>query len=61
MCDTPAALLEHAQVIVIGCDSPEAQRVLEGLRSDQKVIDLTRTALKERNKEQDEAKAKVAA
>jgi GDP-mannose 6-dehydrogenase len=47
MCDTPAALLEHAQVIVIGSDSPDARRVLEGLRPDQKVIDLTRSTHKE--------------
>jgi GDP-mannose 6-dehydrogenase len=43
MVETPSALLEHAQVVVIGSDSPEARRVLEGLRPDQKVIDLTRT------------------
>ena len=57
MCDTPTALLEHAQVIVIGCDSPEARKVLEGLRSDQKVIDLTRTTFKE----EAAARAKAAA
>jgi GDP-mannose 6-dehydrogenase len=47
MCDTPQQLVEHAQVIVIGCDSPEARKVLENLRSDQKVIDLTRITYKE--------------
>ncbi len=47
MVETPAALLEHAQVVVIGCDSPDARRVIEGLRPDQKVIDLTRNTYKE--------------
>ena len=57
MCDSPAAMVEHAQVIVIGCDGPEARKVLEGLRPDQKVIDLTRTTFKD----EDKARTKAAA
>jgi GDP-mannose 6-dehydrogenase len=56
MCESPQSLLDHAQVIVVGNDSPEARRVLEGVRSDQRIIDLTRTAHKEVIKAADKAK-----
>ncbi|MEY4642374.1 MAG: hypothetical protein RLZZ227_2368 [Pseudomonadota bacterium] len=55
MCESPQSLLDHAQVIVVGNDSPEARRVLEGARADQRVIDLTRTAHKEVLKAADKA------
>ncbi|PYM18513.1 MAG: GDP-mannose dehydrogenase [Candidatus Rokuibacteriota bacterium] len=42
MCDGPAALLAHADVIVIGNDSPDAARVLGSIRPGQAVVDLTR-------------------
>lgn len=46
MCDTAEALVEHADVLVIGSDSAEAARVLRNVRPDQTVIDLTRGWLK---------------
>lgn len=46
MCDTAEALVEHAEVLVIGSDSAEAARVLRNVRPDQTVIDLTRGWLK---------------
>ena len=42
MCETPAALIEHAEVIVIGGASDEAAGVLEDVNPDQRVVDLTR-------------------
>jgi GDP-mannose 6-dehydrogenase len=42
MCDSELALLEHAKVIVIGIDTPEARKIVEMARPDQKIIDLTR-------------------
>ncbi|MES2603716.1 MAG: nucleotide sugar dehydrogenase [Pseudomonadota bacterium] len=57
MCETTVGLLEHAQVVVIGSDSAEAKQVMQGLRDDQILIDLTRTA----GKLVDGKQAKVAA
>ncbi|MBI1735598.1 MAG: nucleotide sugar dehydrogenase, partial [Candidatus Rokubacteria bacterium] len=44
MCESPAALLAHADVIVVGNDGEEARKVLAGLRPGQAVVDLTRGA-----------------
>lgn len=57
MCDSTVSLLEHAQVIVIGSDSAEAKQVLQGIRDDQKLIDLTRST----NSIAAESKSKAAA
>lgn len=46
MCDTAEALIEHAEVLVIGSDSAEAARVMRKARQGQKIIDLTRGWLK---------------
>jgi GDP-mannose 6-dehydrogenase len=45
MCGTVPALLDHAEVVVIGSPSEEAARVLAAARPDQVVVDLTRGAL----------------
>jgi GDP-mannose 6-dehydrogenase len=45
MCSDAAALLEHAEVLVIGNASEDAARVLSGARPDQVVVDLTRGAM----------------
>ncbi|MEX2335133.1 MAG: nucleotide sugar dehydrogenase, partial [Pseudohongiella sp.] len=58
MCDTAEALIEHAEVLVIGSDSAEAARVMRNARADQTVIDLTRGWL--RIKMEKTAKAKAA-
>lgn len=42
MCDNVASLLQHAEVVVIGNRSDEADAVLADIRPDQIVIDLTR-------------------
>jgi GDP-mannose 6-dehydrogenase len=42
MCESPAALLAHAEVVVIGNDGDDAQKVLAGLRPGQAIVDLTR-------------------
>ncbi|MDP2140739.1 MAG: nucleotide sugar dehydrogenase [Gammaproteobacteria bacterium] len=42
MCDSPEALIEHADVLVIGSDSADAVRVLALAKPTQTVIDLTR-------------------
>jgi GDP-mannose 6-dehydrogenase len=44
MCESAAAILDHAEVVVIGNRSEEADAVLAGLHSDQIVIDLARGA-----------------
>jgi len=44
MCDDVEALLEHAEVIVIGSGGPAAATAAAGARPDQIVIDLTRRA-----------------
>lgn len=46
MCDSAEALVEHAEVLVIGSDSAEAARVMSHARAGQTVIDLTRGWLK---------------
>jgi len=45
MSDTPATLLDHAEVVVIGTQSAESREVLSRLRADQIVVDLTRSML----------------
>ncbi len=44
LCDSPEALLEHADTLVIGGAGADAERVLAGARSPQVVVDLTRGA-----------------
>jgi GDP-mannose 6-dehydrogenase len=44
MCGSPAALLAHAEVVVIARPGEEASSVLAQLRPEQSVIDLTRGA-----------------
>jgi len=44
MCDDVEALLEHAEVIVIGSGGPAAATAAAGARPDQIVIDLARRA-----------------
>lgn len=46
MCESTKALLDHAEVLVIGNDSDEAERVLERTRPDQVIVDLTRGAVR---------------
>ena len=48
MCSDARALLEHAEVIVIGSLGEEAEAVLAGMRPAQGIIDLTREALRRR-------------
>lgn len=43
MCENVCALMEHAEVLVIGCDSTDARKVLEQATPNQVVIDLTRS------------------
>src|SRR5690606_38589924 len=45
MSDSPSALLEHAEVVVIGTSSAESREVLGRVREGQIVIDLTRSML----------------
>jgi GDP-mannose 6-dehydrogenase len=47
MCADGAALLDHAEVVVIGNGSEDAAHVLRGVRPDHVVIDLTRGAVGE--------------
>jgi GDP-mannose 6-dehydrogenase len=51
LCDDVAALMTHAQVLVIGNGGEEAAAVLSGARPDQLVVDLTRGALRGRRRE----------
>lgn len=44
MCDRPEDLTEHAEVLVIGTDNPDVERLCELVRPDQIVVDLTRKA-----------------
>lgn len=46
MCDTPADLIAHAELLVIGSDSAEAASVMAASTSAQSVMDLTRGWLK---------------
>jgi GDP-mannose 6-dehydrogenase len=55
MCEEPAQLLEHSEVVVVGGAGEEAAEVLEGLRPEQTVIDLTRGAARRLEREQVEA------
>ena len=48
MCERVEAVLDHAEVIVIGSPSAEAARALAAVRPDQAVVDLTRGAARER-------------
>jgi GDP-mannose 6-dehydrogenase len=43
MCDSSAALLDYAEVLVIGSDSSDAQWIREHARPDQIIVDLTRS------------------
>lgn len=45
MCNSAEALIEHADALVIGNVGDEANRVLQGARHDQEIIDLTRGGL----------------
>jgi len=45
MCERPEVLVDHAEVLVIGTDTPEAKRICELARPDQVIVDLTRNAL----------------
>jgi GDP-mannose 6-dehydrogenase len=49
MCEDPKALLDHAEVLVVGNAGEEAARVLAGARADHVVIDLTRGLVRERH------------
>ena len=42
MCDDVEALIDHAEVLVIGSAGELAGRVLAGARPDQAIVDLTR-------------------
>jgi len=46
MCDGVDALLEHAEVLVIGNDGEEAAQVLAEISNEQHIVDLTRGAIK---------------
>ncbi|HYV84810.1 MAG TPA: nucleotide sugar dehydrogenase [Patescibacteria group bacterium] len=48
MCADAGALLEHAEVVVIGSAGEEAESVLAGVRPSQEVVDLTREAPRRR-------------
>jgi GDP-mannose 6-dehydrogenase len=48
LCDDVAALVAHADVLVIGSASDEADRVLAAARPDHVVVDLTRGAIQQR-------------
>jgi GDP-mannose 6-dehydrogenase len=52
MCDSEAALIEHAKVLVIGIDTPEARRIVDMARPDQIIIDLSRTVARLNNRSQ---------
>jgi GDP-mannose 6-dehydrogenase len=45
MCETPKALLAHAEVLVVGNTDEQVRQVLEAARPDQLVIDLTRAGI----------------
>jgi GDP-mannose 6-dehydrogenase len=47
MCDDTAALLQHAEVLVVGNSGEDAARALAAARPDHVVIDLTRGAVRE--------------
>ncbi len=49
MCDDAKALLEHAEVVVIGSPGEDAARALAGVGPAHVVIDLTRGAARERH------------
>ena len=44
MCDSVDAVVQHADVLVIGSASDEARRAVAAARPDQVVVDLTRSA-----------------
>ena len=52
MCDSEVALMEHAKVLVIGVDTPEARHIVETAKSDQIIIDLSRTVSHLNNRSQ---------
>jgi GDP-mannose 6-dehydrogenase len=43
MCDSLEAVLDHAEVIVVGNDGDDVRRALASARQDQAIIDLTRS------------------
>ena len=47
MCESVDAVLEHAEVLVLGSASAEAARALAAARPDQTIVDLTRGALRD--------------
>jgi hypothetical protein len=44
MCESAEELAEHADVLVIGTDGPDAEALCALARPDQVIVDLTRTA-----------------
>jgi hypothetical protein len=48
MCDSPEALLAHAELIVIGNASADAVLILRDRGTHHQVVDLTRGALERR-------------
>jgi GDP-mannose 6-dehydrogenase len=46
MCDSADELLKHAEVIVVGKTGKDVSELLHGINPDQKVVDLTRGALR---------------
>jgi GDP-mannose 6-dehydrogenase len=50
MCESADALLDHAEVLVIGSASEEAARVLEHAGRDHQMVDLTRSAVRRRSR-----------
>lgn len=44
MCDGPEALVDHAEVLVIGTDNPDVEALCSLARPDQVIVDLTRSA-----------------
>jgi hypothetical protein len=47
MCESVEAVVEHAEVLVVGSASGEAARALAATRPDQVVVDLTRGAVRD--------------
>ncbi len=44
MCERPEDLIEHAEVLVIGTDNQDAEKICAQARPDQVIVDLTRSA-----------------
>jgi GDP-mannose 6-dehydrogenase len=59
MCESADALLDHAEVLVIGSAGEEAARVLEHAGRDYQVVDLTRSAVRPRSRAAVEARGDI--